>query len=105
MFLVYNCYLNLILFVFNLCSFLFNKRLFIFDVLHLYSLVKAQQNLHNDICALLGLMGVFAMGLAYRGGKDEGWSYDEWLWLGRWVGLGKWEGEWVGWRGVCLVLG
>ena len=31
------------------------------------------------------------MGLAYRGGKDEGWSYDEWLWLGRWVGLGVWD--------------
>ena len=40
------------------------------------------------------------MGLVYRGGKDEGWSYDEWLWLGRWVGLGVWEGEWVGWGGV-----
>ena len=61
--------------------------------LHLYSIVKAQQNLHNDICALLGLMGDFAMGLAYRGGKDGGWSYDEWLWLGRWVGLGVWEGS------------
>ena len=85
---------SIFLFVFNLCSLLFNKRLFIFYVLHLYSLVKAQKKLHNDICALLGLMGVFAMGLAYRGGKDEGWSYDEWLWLGRWVGLG--EGEWVG---------
>ena len=50
-------------------------------------------------------MGVFAMGLAYRGGKDDGWSYDEWVWLGRWVGLGVWEGEWVGWGGVYLVLG
>ena len=106
MFLLYNC-----LFTFNnfylysIFSLLFNKRLFIFDVLHLYSIVKAQQNLHNDICALLGLMRVFAMGLAYRGGKDEGWSYDEWLWLGRWVGLGVWEGECVGWGGVCVVLG
>ena len=45
------------------------------------------------------------MGLAYRGGKDEGWSYDEGLWLGRWVGLGMWEWEWFGWGGVCLVLG
>ena len=45
------------------------------------------------------------MGLACRGGKDEGWSYDEWLWLGRWVGLGVWEGEWVGWGGVCLMMG
>ena len=53
---------------------------------------------------LLGLMGVFAVGLAYRGGKDEGWSYDEWLRLGRWVGLGVWEEEWVGWGGVWLVL-
>ena len=39
------------------------------------------------------------------GGKDEGRSYDEWLWLGRWVGLGVWEGEWVGLGGVCLVFG
>ena len=44
------------------------------------------------------------MGLAYKGGKDKGWSYDEGLWLGRWVGLGMWEGG-VGWDGVCLVLG
>ena len=43
------------------------------------------------------------MGLAYRGGKDEGWSYDEWLWLGRWVRLGVWEGEWVGGRCVSGV--
>ena len=85
----------------NLCSLLFYKRLSIFDVLHLYSIVKAQQNLHNDICALLGLMGVFAMGLAYRGRKDEGWSYDEWLWLGRWVGLGVWEGGGLG-GAVCV---
>ena len=42
------------------------------------------------------------MGLAYRGGKGEGWSYDEWLWLGRWVGLGVWEGEWVGGGAVCV---
>ena len=45
------------------------------------------------------------MGLAYRGGKDEGWSYDEGLWLGRWVWLGMLEREWFGWGGVCLVLG
>ena len=45
------------------------------------------------------------MGLAYRVGKGEGWSYDEWLWLSRWVWLGVWEGEWVGGGGVCLVLG
>ena len=44
------------------------------------------------------------MGLAYRGGKDEGWSYDECLRLGRWVGLGVGEGELVGWGGVWLVL-
>ena len=41
------------------------------------------------------------MGLAYRGGKDEGWSYDEWLWLGRWVGLGMWEGSGLG-GAVCV---
>ena len=46
------------------------------------------------------------MGLAYRGGKGEGWSYDEWLWLSRWVGLGVWEGSGLGGGGgVCLVLG
>ena len=56
MFLLYNC-----LFTFNkfyLYSIFVHKRLFIFDVLHLYSIVKAQQNLHNDICAFLGQMGV-----------------------------------------------
>ena len=37
------------------------------------------------MCALLGLMRVFAVGWAHRGGRDEGWGYDE---LGRWVGLG-----------------
>ena len=46
-------------------------------------------------------MGVFATGLAYRGGKDEGWSYDEWLWFGRCVGLGVWEGGALG--GVVYV--
>ena len=46
------------------------------------------------------------MGLAYRGGTYEGWSYDEWLWLSRWVGLGVCGGRGVGrWGGVCLVLG
>ena len=45
------------------------------------------------------------MGLAYRDRKDEGWSYDEWLCLGRCVRLGLWEWNWVGWGGVCLVLG
>ena len=24
------------------------------------------------------------------------WSYDEWLWLGRWVRLGVWEGSGLG---------
>ena len=62
----------------------------------MYLIVNAKQNLHNDICALLGLMGVFAMGLAYRGGKDEGWSYDDWLLLGRWVGLGCGSGSGLG---------
>ena len=37
------------------------------------------------MCALLGLMGVFAAEWAYKGGRDEGWDYDE---LGRWVGFG-----------------
>ena len=60
-------------FVFNLCSLLFYKRLFIFDVLHLYSIVKAQQNLPNDMCALPGLMRVFAAEWAYRGRK--GWGF------------------------------
>ena len=39
-------------------------------MLHLYSIIKAQQNLINDICALLGLMRDFAVGWAYRGGRD-----------------------------------
>ena len=60
-----------------------------FDVLHLYLVVKAQQNLPNDMCALLGLMRVFAVGWAYRGVRDEGWGYDE---LGRWVGIGRRSG-------------
>ena len=54
---------------------------------------------------LVRIDGSLCDGTAYRSGKDEGWSYDEWLWLGRWVGLGVWEGEWVGWGGVCLMLG
>ena len=65
-------YIRYFLFVFNLCSLLFYKRLFIFDVFHLYSIVKAQQNLPNDMCALLGLMRVFAAGWAYRGRRGEG---------------------------------
>ena len=28
------------------------------------------------------------MGWIHRGESDKGWGYDEWLWLGRWVGLG-----------------
>ena len=74
MFLLYNCLFTFknFLFVFSLCSLLFYKRLFIFDVLHLYSIVKAQQNLPNDMCALLGLMRVFAAGCAYRGRRGEG---------------------------------
>ena len=42
------------------------------------------------------------MGLAYRGGKNEGWSYDEWLWLGRWVELVVCGGRGVGWVGRCV---
>ena len=42
------------------------------------------------------------MGVAYRSGKDEGRSYDEWLWFGRWVGLGVWERGGVGWVGRCV---
>ena len=52
---------------------------------------------HNDRCALLGLMRDFAVGWADRGGRYEGWGYDEWLWFGRWVGFGVGVG--------CLVLG
>ena len=55
---------SILLCVFNLCSLLFYKRLFIFDVFHLFSIVMAHENLHNDMCALLGLMRVFAMGWA-----------------------------------------
>ena len=43
----------------------------------MYSIVKVQQNFHNDMCALLGLMRVFAVGWAYMGRWDEGWGYDE----------------------------
>ena len=110
----------------------------------MYSIVKAQKNLHNDIRALLGLMRVFAVEWAKRGGtaavlcpwarhftprkywlitqeavapsrydwkivdwdvkpqqkqtkrggRDEGWCYDEWLWLDRWVRL--WCGSGLG---------
>ena len=69
-------------FVFSKFSFLFCKRLFIFDVLHLYSITKTQLNLHNDLCASLVLMRVFATG-AYRCGRHEGCGYNEWLWLGK----------------------
>ena len=33
----------------------------------MYSIVKAQQNLPNDMCALLGLMRVFAAGSGLEG--------------------------------------
>ena len=45
----------------------------------MYSIVKAQRNLPNGICALLGLMRVFAMGWAYRGGRDEGRAMMNWV--------------------------
>ena len=51
----------------------FYKRLFIFDVLHLFSIVKVQENLHNDMYALLGLMShCRGGGCAYRGRRGEG---------------------------------
>ena len=28
----------------------------------------------------------------YLTGRYEGWGYDEWLWFGRWVGLGGGSG-------------
>ena len=62
---------SIITFVFSLYSLLFYKRLFIFDVLHVYSIVKAQQNLPNGMCALLGLMRVFAADWVYRGRRGE----------------------------------
>ena len=65
MFLLYNC-------LFTFGNLHLYKRLFICDVLHLYSIVKAQQNLPNDMCALLGLMRVFTAGWAYRGRRGEG---------------------------------
>ena len=37
-----------------------------------FTFVKAQQNLPNDMCALLGLMRVFAAGWAYTGRRGEG---------------------------------
>ena len=57
----------------------------------------------------LGLMRVFAVGCAYRGGRDEGWGCDE---LGRWdgsrCGIGIWSrsrlGRW-GVSGVGIVQG
>ena len=60
----------------------------------MYSIIKAQQNLHNDMCDLLGLMRVFAVEWAYWGGRDEGSGYDE---FGRWIGLGCGIG--IGWVG------
>ena len=39
------------------------------------------------------------VGWALKDRRVEGWGYDEWLWLGRWVGLGwvgVWDGDWVG---------
>ena len=71
-------YYCLLTFVFKLCSLLFYKRLFICDTLHLYSIVKAQQN----ICALLGLMRVFAAGWAYRGRRGEGLEGTIIYWVG-----------------------
>ena len=42
-------------------------------MLYLYSIVKAQQNLHNDMCALQDYCLVFAAGWIYRGRRGEGW--------------------------------
>ena len=52
--------------------------------------------------ALLGLMKVFAVGWAYRGGRDEGWGYDE---LGRWdvLGCGIGSRSGLGVSGVGIV--
>ena len=76
------------------------------DVLHLYSIIKAQQNLPNDMCALLGLMRVFAAEWEYRGRRDEGLEgtiiYGV-VWWGSWVGL-RWGSE-SGWEGLgCVCL-
>ena len=89
-------YIQYVLFVFNLCSLLFYNCLFTFDVLHLYSIVKAQQNLQNDRCALLGLMRDSTVGWADRGGRYEGWGYDvDGLVDG--LGWGGWDWEWGVW--------
>ena len=58
------------------------------------------------MCALLGLILVFAVGWAYMGRRDEGWGYDEWF---GWVdGLGwgvdcEWECVGLGVSGVGIV--
>ena len=86
----------------------FYKRLFIFDVRHLYSIVKAQENLHNDMCALLGLIRVVAAGWAYRGRRGEGLEgaiICGVAIVGQ-IGLGEmWEWVWLGGGRVCLGVG
>ena len=66
---------------------------------YLYSIVNVEQNLPNDMCALLGLMRVLAAEWAYRGRRGEGlegtiicgvcmvgqtgwFEVWEWVWLG-----------------------
>ena len=101
-FLLYNC-----LFTFNLCSLLFYNRLFILDVLDLYSIVKAQQNLHNELCALLGLTRVVGWDGHIGAGRLKVGAMMNWVdGLGLGGGLGFGVGVGVGWvSGVCLVLG
>ena len=70
----------------------------------MYSIVKAQQNLHNDICALLGLMRVFAVGWAFRAGRNEGGYMMNWV-DGLGCGVGSGVGVGVGWVGGWGVSG
>ena len=102
-------YLHSIIYICIQCLFItFYKRLFIFDVLHLYSIVKAQENLHNNMCALLGLIRVVAAGWAYMGRRGEG-SEGAIICgvaiVGQigWVEMWKWG--WLGGGRVCLGMG
>ena len=74
----------------------------------MYSIVKAQRNLHNDTCDLLGLIRIFAVRWTYRAGwmrvagmmNDCGWV--DWLgWVRLWERELEWE--WLWWNGVGHV--
>ena len=74
MFLLYNCLFTFgNLHLYSIFVHYYSISVYLYAMCYIcISIVKAQQNLPNDMCALLGLMRVFAAGWAYRGRRGEG---------------------------------